>query len=331
MFRFATPYAFLLLLLIPGVMGYRRRQRPATLAATAVHAVMDIGPSLALTLHRLLPVLFYLVLVLLVTALARPQWGTRRMPLESEGVNIILAMDLSGSMGAIDFSHNGRAINRLQAVKIVVREFIAQRDGDRIGLVVFGSHAYTQLPLTRDYQTIATLLERLEIGAAGPNTAIGDAIGISLKRIMDIESRANVIILLSDGSSNSGELEPRAAAEIAKDKGVKIYTIAVGRTGRAPFLVNDPIFGQRQIYQRVELDEKALQMIAQTSGGLYFHAQDLDGLKKIYATIDAMEKTTVEVQSYAEYNDLYLYLLLPGFGLLALWILLKNTRFLEIP
>ncbi|MDA8141592.1 MAG: VWA domain-containing protein [Desulfobacteraceae bacterium] len=331
MFRFASPYAFLLLLLIPVIVWYRRRQRPATLAATAVHSLKEIGPSPALTLHRLLPGIYYLVIILLILALARPQWGTRRLPQESEGINIILALDLSGSMGAIDFSHGGQILNRLQAVKLVVRQFIAERSGDRIGVVVFGSQAYTQLPLTRDYQTIAAILDRLEIGMAGPNTAIGDAIGISIKRITDVKSRSNVIILLSDGSSNSGELEPQTATEIAKEKGVKIYTIGVGTTGRAPFLINDPIFGQREIYQQVEIDEKTLKSIADTTGGSYFHARDLEGLKQIYATIDAMEKTKVEVQSYADYNELYLYLLLPAFGLLAVWILLKNTRFLEIP
>lgn len=331
MFRFASPYAFVLLALIPLVMWYRRRHRPVAMAATAVQSVNDIGPSPALTLRRMMPLLYYLMLILLVTALARPQWGTRRMPVTTEGVNIILAMDLSGSMGAMDFSHNGRPITRLRAVKMVVRDFIAQRGGDRIGLVVFGSQAYTQLPLTQDYQTIAAILDRLEIGAAGPNTAIGDAIGISLKRIADIKSRANVIILLSDGSSNSGEFEPQVAAGIARDKGVKIHTIGVGGTGRAPFLVDDPIFGKRQIYQQVKLDETTLRAIAKETDGLYFHARDLAGLKKIYATIDTLEKTKVEAPGFAEYNELYTYLLLPAILLLGVWIVLKNTRFLAIP
>lgn len=331
MFRFASPYAFLLLAIIPLVVWYRRRQRPAAMAATAVYAVGEIKPSPALALHRAMPLLYSLMLVLLITALARPQWGTRRMPVTTEGINIVLAMDLSGSMGAMDFSHNGRPVTRLEAVKLVVQDFIARRGGDRIGLVVFGSQAYTQLPLTQDYQTIAAILERLDIGAAGPNTAIGDAIGISLKRIADIKSRTNIIILLSDGRSNSGELEPQTAADIARDKGIKIYTIGVGGTGRAPFLVDDPIFGKRQVYQQVELDEATLRNIADTTGGLYFHARDLEGLKKIYATIDTLEKTKVEAPSFAEYNELYLYFLLPAFILLSGWIVLKNTRFLAIP
>lgn len=278
-----------------------------------------------------MPLMFYLALALMIVALARPQWGTRRMVVNTSGINIILAIDLSESMGALDFKSQGNIINRLEAVKTVVRDFIQHRNGDRIGMVVFGSEAYTQLPLTRDYNTIATLLERLQIGAAGRSTAIGDAIGISLKRLEDIQSRSNIIILLTDGRSNSGEFEPRTTAAIAKEKGVKIYTIGVGSRGKAPFLVNDPIFGQRYIYQEADIDETTLQAIADQTGGLYFRAQDLEGLEKIYATIDHMEKTDVKVKTFAEYNELYLFLLLPAFGLLVLWVVLTNTRFLRIP
>jgi Ca-activated chloride channel family protein len=222
-------------------------------------------------------------------------------------------------------------MNRLEAVKEVVKAFIANRNGDRIGMVVFGSQAYTQLPLTRDYNTIAAMLERLKIGSAGRATAIGDALGISLKRLEDIESRSNIIILLTDGRSNSGEFEPLAAAAIAKEKGVKVYTIGVGGKGRAPFLVNDPIFGKRYIYQRVDMDEETLKAVAKETGGLYFRAQDMAGLQKIYTTIDQMEKTQVKMKVFAEYNDLYLYLLLPAFGMFGLWIILKNTRYLKVP
>lgn len=332
MFRFASPYFLLLLVLIPITIGYgyRRMQRPA-LASSGTGAVEGLPKSVFIKLNGLMPVLFYVALVLMMAALARPQWGTRQMQVGTSGINIILAVDLSESMAALDFKHKGKIINRLEAVKQVVQEFIANRNGDRIGMVVFGSQAYTQLPLTRDYNTIATMLERLKIGAAGRATAIGDALGISLKRLEDIESRSNIIILLTDGRSNSGEFEPSAAAAIAKQKGVKVYTIGVGSKGRAPFLVNDPIFGQRYVYQRVDMDEQTLQAIADQTGGLYFRAQDMEGLKKIYSTIDEMEKTEVKTKTFAEYNDLYLYLLLPGFGLLGIWIVLQNTRFLKVP
>jgi Ca-activated chloride channel family protein len=332
MFRFASPYGLILLALIPITIWYgiRRRHRPA-IASSGTGAVEGLPKSTVIKLQGLMPMLFYFALALMIVALARPQWGTRQMQGSDSGINIILAVDLSESMAALDFKHQGKIINRLEAIKNVVQEFIGNRNGDRIGMVVFGSQAYTQLPLTRDYNTIATMLERLKIGAAGRATAIGDAMGISLKRLEDIESRSNIIILLTDGRSNSGEFEPLAAAGIAKEKGVKVYTIGVGSKGRAPFLVNDAIFGQRYVYQRVDMDEQTLQAIADETGGLYFRAENMEGLKKIYATIDEMEKTQVKTKTFAEYNDLYGYLLLPGLGLLGIWIMLQNTRFLEVP
>ena len=332
MFRFASPYGLILLALIPITIWYgiRRVYRPA-LASSGTGAVEGLPKSAVIKLQGLMPMLFYIALALMIVALARPQWGTRQMQVSDSGINIILAVDLSESMAALDFKHQGKIINRLEAIKNVVQEFIDNRNGDRIGMVVFGSQAYTQLPLTRDYNTIATMLERLKIGAAGRATAIGDAMGISLKRLEDIESRSNIIILLTDGRSNSGEFEPLAAAAIAKEKGVKVYTIGVGSKGRAPFLVNDAIFGQRYVYQRVDMDEQTLQAISDETGGLYFRAENMEGLKKIYATIDEMEKTEVKTKTFAEYNDLYGYLLLPGLGLLGIWIILQNTRFLKVP
>ncbi len=332
MFRFASPYNLILLALIPVTIWYgiRRMQRPA-LSSSGTGAVEGLPKSAVIRLNGFMPMLFYLALALMIVALARPQWGTRQMMVSDSGINIILAVDLSESMAALDFKHQGKIINRLEAIKQVVQEFIGNRSGDRIGMVVFGSQAYTQLPLTRDYNTIVTMLERLKIGAAGRATAIGDAIGISLKRLEDIESRSNIIILLTDGRSNSGEFEPSAAAAIARESGVKVYTIGVGSKGRAPFLVKDPVFGERYVYQRVDMDEKTLQAIADETGGLYFRAQNMEGLKKIYKTIDEMEKTEVKTKTFAEYNDLYRYLLFPGFGLLGIWIILQNTRFLKVP
>jgi Ca-activated chloride channel homolog len=331
MFRFAEPYFLLLTAVVPLLIWYRRRSVTPALASASVGPAVTSGASPALAISRLLPGCAHLALILMTIALARPQWGTRQIVMDTKGVNIILAVDLSESMAALDFRHDSQVINRLEAIKIVVQDFISRRNGDRIGMVVFGSHAYTQLPLNRDYSTITSILERLTIGAAGKQTAIGDAIGIALKRLEDIKSRSNVIILLSDGRSNSGELEPLAAADIARQKKVRIYTIGVGGQGRAPFLIEDPIFGKRYIYQRVDLDETTLKQIAERTGGLYFRAKDLQGLEKIYHTIDRMEKTDVKVKTYADYNDLYVDFLLPALGLLTIWIVLSNTRFLKVP
>jgi Ca-activated chloride channel family protein len=331
MFRFASPYFLILLAVIPLTVWYRRRQTPAALASSGIAAAVSLKATFALAFNRIMPAFYYAALVLMVAALARPQWGTQQIVMDTKGVNIILAVDLSESMSALDFQLHGKTVNRLEAVKSVVQDFVAQRSGDRIGMVVFGTQAYTQLPLTRDYTTITAMLDRLAIGAAGGRTAVGDAVGISLKRITDIESRSNVIILLTDGRSNSGELDPLAAADIAREKGVKIYTVGVGGQGRAPFLMNDPIFGQRYVYQRVDLDESTLKQIAERTGGLYFHAEDTDGLHKIYNTIDEMEKTEVKVKTFAQYDELYLYLLLPALAFLGIWIVLINTRFLKVP
>jgi Ca-activated chloride channel family protein len=332
MFRFASPYNLIFLSLIPLTIwyGYGRLPKPS-LAISGTGAVEGLPKSAVIKLYGLVPIFFYLALALMIVALARPQWGTRQMLVKASGINIILAVDLSESMAALDFKHQGRVINRLEAVKHVVEEFIGNRRGDRIGMVVFGAQAYTQLPLTQDYNTIVTMLEHLRIGAAGRSTAIGDAMGICLKRLEDVESRSNIIILLTDGRSNSGEFEPLAAAAIAKEKGVKVYTIGVGSKGRAPFLVKDAIFGERYVYKQVDIDEQTLKAIANETGGLYFRAQDLEGLKKVYDTIDQMEKTEVKSKTFAEYRDLYHYLLLPGFVLLGCWIILRNTRFLKVP
>jgi len=304
--------------------------RPAMgVSSLAAVSGMAVSPSLRLT--KALPALRYGTLVLLIVAMARPQWGTEQIKVLTEGINIVLAMDLSESMAALDFKREDKVVNRLEAVKGVVDEFIASRNGDRIGLVVFGSHAYTQLPLTRDYNAILSMLDRLEIGAAGKQTAIGDAIGISLKRLEDVESRSNIIILLTDGQSNSGELSPEAAALVAADKKVKIYTIGVGTRGEAPYLINHPVFGERLVYQRVDIDETTLRLIAGKTDAVYFRAEDTEGLQKIYDTIDALEKTKAKMKTYAEYKEYYPFLLMPALVFLSIGILLSNTRFLRIP
>lgn len=334
MFRFADPWFLILLLIIPAAFYYRRRNKmnPAMAVSQAVwpDAAGSLGSFFVRT-RRLWPLSAYLVVMLLVVALARPQWGTRKIETITEGINIILAVDVSGSMRALDFKRDGQIVDRLEAVKGVVEKFIGQRDGDRIGLVVFGTNAFTQVPLTRDYNTIFFILERLMIGAAGEQTAIGDAIGISLKRLVDIESKSNIIILLTDGESNAGELSPDEAATIAREKGVKIYTIGVGSKGEAPFLVDSPLFGKRYVYQQVSIDEDALTRIAEETGGLYFRADNTEALEKIYNRIDKMEKTEAKLEIYANYKDLYGYLAVFALLLIVLRVVAENTRYLEAP
>ena len=332
MVRFANPYFFITAAAIPAAWYYHRRQQLSPcLRVSGISTVTDINRSFFVRIRWIVPFIKYTALCLLIVALARPQWGSRQVSIKTSGINIILAVDLSGSMAALDFREKGRIVNRLQAVKSVIGKFISKRSGDRIGMVVFGTHAYTQLPLTRDYNAISAILERLKIGSAGKSTAIGDAIGISLKRLKDIKSKSNVIILLTDGRSNSGEISPDAATDIAVQNNVKIYTIGVGSKGKAPFLIHDPVFGDQYVYQRVDIDEDALKDIARKTGGLYFRAEDTKGLNRIYNTIDRLEKTDVKVKTYDNYKELYQYLLIPALVLLGGWIVLSNTRFLKVP
>ncbi|MDY6832279.1 MAG: VWA domain-containing protein [Thermodesulfobacteriota bacterium] len=332
MFRFADPWAFVLLAVIPVlILTRRKKSAPPAMGISEARTAARIRPSLRVRTRRLPAFSAYAVLVLLICALARPQWGTEKIETMTEGVNIVLAIDVSESMRALDFEKEGAVVNRLEAVKSVVSDFIARRDGDRIGMVVFGTQAFTQVPLTRDYNTITYILDHLEIGVAGGNTAIGDAIGISLKRLADIKSKSNVIVLLTDGESNTGALSPLEAADIAADKQVKIHAIGIGSTGKVPFPVNDPLFGRRYVYREVSIDEDALRTIADKTGGLYFKAEDTEALKQIYETIDRMEKTRVKAKHYAHYRDLYAYLAACAAILLVLRSVAENTRYLEIP
>ena len=331
MFRFAEPLWFLALLAVPAVLWWRRRRRPPALRLATTAGLEGLRPSFWVRTRWLVPGLKAAALVLLVAGLARPQWGNREVVRLQEGINIVLALDLSESMAAIDFELDGERVTRLDAVKAVVEDFVEGRSGDRIGLVVFGTEAYTQLPLTTDYDTLVATLERLEIGAAGPSTAVGDGLGVATRRLQDVESDSNVVVLLTDGQSNAGELAPTVAAEAAKQLGVKVYTIGIGSDGEAPFVVDSPLWGKRVVYQRVSLDEKTLRSVADTTGGMYFHAADLEGLHQVYDAIDRLEKTEVETQTFEQYDELYATALLAALALLLAAALAASTRYLEVP
>lgn len=331
MFRFASPLFLCLLLVVAVALFFKFRKKSANpVKVSSLEGVHTIPRSFMVRLSSIIPLLKTAALVLLILALARPQWGDKKVNVTTQGVNIILALDLSESMRALDFKKDKKIVTRLEAVKGVVRDFVLKREGDRIGMVVFGSNAFTQLPLTRDYNTISFILDRLKIGAAGPRTAIGDAIGISLKRLEDIQSKSNIIILLTDGKSNSGELAWQDATKIAAQRKVKIYTIGVGTKGEAPFLV-DGMFGKRYVYQKVDVDLDALRTIAEQTSGSFFEAGDLTSLERIYEMINTLEKTKVDVEKWVEYKELYPGLLATGLILLLVYIILANTRFLRIP
>ena len=324
---------FIILAAIPALIFHRRRTSAApVMGISRITGASPIKPSPALKFIWVITALKYTAFILMVVAMARPQWGTRQIKVLTEGINMILAVDVSGSMRALDFALEGKRTDRLSAVKNVVSDFVAQRNGDRIGMVVFGTRAFTQIPLTRDYNALLFALNRLEIGSAGMETAIGDAIGISIKRLKDVKSETNIIILLTDGQSNAGEISPETAMEIAAEKNIKIYCVGVGSRGAAPFLVGKDMFG-RDIHRnyQVDFDEKTLQKIAEKTGGLYFKAEDTDGLRNIYERINDLEKTEVKLKTFAEYRELYVFFLIPSLILLLIWTTLVNTRFLRVP
>ncbi|MEC7181287.1 MAG: VWA domain-containing protein [Bdellovibrionota bacterium] len=278
----------------------------------------------------ILLILRSLAIILLVVALARPQSGRQFTKTNSEGVDILLVLDTSESMQALDFKREGKRVNRLRVVKEVVRDFIKKRPNDRIGLVVFGEEAFTQCPLTLDHGIVMDFLDNIKIGMAGSATALGQAIGIGVNRMKDLKSKSKIMIALTDGRNNAGRLSPLQASKLADHYGVKVYTIGVGTQGKAPFLA-DTLFGKRYIYQKVDLDESTLKQVASETGAKYFRATNTDELKNIYSLIDKLEKTKIEVKKYTEYNEMFAHFLIPGLFILLLEIFLGQTKLRRIP
>lgn len=313
---------------------WRGEGRKAAIRFSSISNLKRLAPSSTPALRRLVMGSRVITLALLALALARPQTGRQEVVSRTEVVDIILAIDTSGSMQALDLDTEKRRIadrrNRLQVVRDVVEDFVKQRHQDQLGLVVFGTEAYTQCPLTLDHGVVATFLDRLSIGMAGDATAIGNAIGIATKRLKDSKAKSKVLVLLTDGQQTAGTLSPRTAAEVAKSLGIRIYTVGAGTRGKAPFLV-DSLFGKQIQMQEVPLDEETLKEVAAITGGAYFRAEDEKGLKEVYQLIDEMEKTEVETKTYMEYEEQFAWFLIPALILLLLEVLLLGTRLRKIP
>ena len=327
-FRFEDPWFLILFLIIPYLVWKRKEQ--ATISYSSLEILQNIRAIQVGFLSTIPLVLRLFAISLFIMALARPQEGQKRTEILSMGVDIMLALDTSGSMKALDFIQNDKRDTRLTMVKDVVSKFIENRTNDRMGMVVFGSEAYTQCPLTLDQNILQSFLRKLDIGMAGDSTAIGSAIGIAVKRLKDLKSDSKLIILLTDGRNNAGNLAPLQAAQTAKAFGIKIHTIGVGTRGKAPFLVNS-IFGQRYVYQEVDIDEVTLKEISKITGGQYFRATDLESLKLIYKKIDQMEKSEVKIFDHSEYTELFHYFLIPAILILFLEVTLSNTIFRRLP
>ena len=330
MFEFRDPWYLLLLLLIPVIVFWylKSTRHRAQLKYSDINLVKRLGKSLRQRLQPILLIFRLLALTAFILALARPQSSSKEEQVITEGVDIILAMDVSSSMLAEDFKPN----NRLEAAKSVAREFIKSRNNDRIGMVVFAGESFTQCPLTLDYGVLLTLLDQIEIADKDwDGTAIGMGIVNAVNRLRDSKSKSKVVILLTDGVNNRGQVDPITAAQIAKAFDIKIYTIGAGKQGTAMYPVEDPFFGKRYVPMQVEIDEESLKKIAGLTNGRYFRATDTERLKEVYDEISNLEKTQIEVKEFTRYEELFIYFL--AFGLISLVaeVGLSNTYFRKIP
>jgi len=305
----------------------RRALRSASVRFSDLSLVKTRRPSLRQRLRPGLYVLRLLAVACLFVALARPQMGTHEREIETEGIDIIMALDISSSMMAEDFKPN----NRLYVAKEEIRNFIEKRFNDRIGLVVFSRAAITQCPLTLDYNIIESLLDDVNFGMLADGTAIGMALATSVNRLRESEAKSKVIILLTDGVNNVFEIDPMTAANIAKTMGIKVYTIGAGKPGNAMYPVDHPIFGKQYRYLPNEIDEESLQEIADITGGRYFRARSEGELSQIYDEIDKMEKTEIKINEYTQYEEIFFHWLLAGFGLMLVELILGQTWLRKIP
>jgi len=329
--EFKSAY-FLILIPLMAVLFYvwRQRVKEASFHFPSADIVQGAPAGWRARLHQLPLYLRCAALLLLVVALAGPRKILDQTMVTSEGIDIVLALDISGSMAAEDFVINGQRKNRLEIIKSVVKEFVDKRVSDRIGLVVFGSRAYTVCPLTTDYHWLKENLGRVRLGIVEDGTAIGSGISSSLLRFKDSHAKSKIVILLTDGANNAGRVDPLTAAGIAAKMGVKVYTIGAGTNGNAPVPVN--MFGQI-VYQNiaVNIDEELLGKISSLTKAKYFRATDTEALRQIYQQIDQLEKTKIETKGYRQYQELFWWLVIAALALIALDLMLANTILMKIP
>jgi Ca-activated chloride channel family protein len=331
MFRFADPEYLYLLFLVPFLVYWywkRRARGSGKIRFSDIHVIKRVGKTAKQRLRHSLFLLRLLFISLIILAFARPQSGSQMRETTTEGVDIILALDVSSSMLAEDFKPK----NRLEAAKTVAEEFIQGRQNDRLGLVIFAGESFTQCPLTLDYGVLMTLLKDIKVaGQDWDGTAIGMGIVNAVNRLRDSKAKSKVIILLTDGVNNRGEVDPVTASNIAAAIDVKIYTVGAGSHGTALYPVNDPLLGKRFVPMPVEIDEDVLKRIAANTNGRYFRATDTQKLSEIYAEIGELEKTKIEVKEFTQYDEYFHYFLMIGLGLFILEMILANSVFRKLP
>lgn len=327
--NFANPHILWLLAIIPLIAAYRlwqSRRGGSTIEVSTIEGTEGAPRTLRYWLRPLPTLLRLAALAALIVALARPRDVHHNVESSTEGIDIVLAVDISGSMLARDFTPD-----RITAAKQIAGEFVADRFGDRIGVVAFAGEAFTQCPLTSDQTTVQTLLSRLRSGVIEDGTAIGNGLATSINRLRESGAKSKVVILLTDGVNNAGQVSPTLAAKIAYDQGIKVYTVGVGKRGKAPYPVIDMFGNQSFAPMDVEIDEELLRQIAADTGGEYFRAENNDALKQIYDHIDSLEKSKIEVTHYTLYDELFARWVILGLLLLAAEFLFNNFILRKIP
>jgi len=332
MIRFLHPSFLWLLALLPLLALLRGRRGPvAAVRFPSVDIAREVARETRSRAGKWLAPLNLLALALLIIALARPQFGRSSSTVEASGVDMILAMDCSGSMEALDFKLEGQPANRLDVVKSVVSKFIDARPNDRIGLIGFAGAPYLVSPLTLDHDWLQQNLGRVQIGTVEDGTAIGAALAASVNRLREQTGKSKIVVLLTDGQNNAGKVMPETAAQAAKTLGVKVYTIGAGVRGEAPVPVTDAFGNKRLAMARVDVDEDTLKKIAVETGGRFFRATDTQSLKDIYAEIDRLEKTTHQLKKFERHSELFAWAVLPALALLSAGLGLEHTRFRRLP
>jgi Ca-activated chloride channel homolog len=331
----AHPYFLLLLLLLPVLAWLKgRRGRPPAFLYSSVKLVEGLTQARRSHAGAFLAVLSWLALALFIVALAQPRLMKSETTVKASGVDIVVALDMSGSMVSEDFVVNDRRVNRFNMARSVLQGFIDKRPSDRIGLIVFATQAFIATPLTLDHDFLQENLNRLEIGAINQNaTAIGDALSTAVNRLRDLKSKSKIVILMTDGQNNSGKIQPLMAADAARALGIKVYTIGIGEQGTAPMPVGRNPYTGETVYQDVpvDVDEDTLQKIADITGGKYYRADNAEHFQQIYADIDKLEKTEAIINKYAEFQELFPWFVWSGLALLLIGLLLSQTMLRRLP
>lgn len=333
-FRFESPWILGLLLLLPLIAAWpyltKRWAKPSALRYADIKLVTRNVTSWRVLGQPILALARVAIIGLVIIGLARPQTGQAREIINGEGVDIALALDISGSMASLDFEPE----NRLEAAKRVISDFVQERAYDQIGLVVFASNAFSQSPPTTDHNVLLRLLNRIELATdlgVEDGTAIGMGLANAGNMLRDSDAKSKIVILLTDGVNNAGQMDPLTAAEAAKSLGIKVYTIGMGRPGQVPVPVQSVFGGQQVVMQESALDEATLQAIADTTGGRYYRAADTAQLAQIYDEINSLEQSNIEIESYTRYRELAPWLLLPALLLLIGELVFRKTIFRKLP